>query len=136
VHNAAATTEYRVKTLSLGGSEAYKWLAALGGLAAAVVIAIGLYQTVPRADDPVVAASPDDRFASGSNSAALQVDVDKLDIEAFLRRQEQSARLATSARLLAAAPVDPQDAERARRYLREAYGIEQSSTMTSHANEL
>jgi hypothetical protein len=117
----------------------WRLAAALGGVAAAMAVAIGVYRAERPADDPPpVMANASEGTTSNAQVAAVDAttDVDDLDIEAFIGRQEQSARLATSVQFLTSVPVDREDSERAQKYLRDAYGVGQAGSTNRGTGEL
>jgi anti-sigma-K factor RskA len=99
--------------------------AAAAGIAAVMMLMAGVYfATRPTEDGQIVADTTERTDSRGTQPSPDEAALDDLDIEAYIQRQEQSARLAASVQLLTAMPVDREDARRAERYLREAYGVE------------
>lgn len=99
--------------------------AAAAGIAAVLMLMAGVYfATRPTENRQVIAAATERADLRGTVPTPDEAAIDDLDIEAYIQRQEQSARLAASVQLLTAMPVDREDARRAERYLREVYGVE------------
>lgn len=120
-------------------SPRWRLAAALGGVAAVVAISFGVYRAQRPADLPASAvAHPNEGTTAGAQTAASDADfdVDDLDIDAFIQRREQSARLAASVQILTSLPVDRDDTQRAQRYLRNAYGVGRSGEASEKPGEL
>jgi anti-sigma factor RsiW len=124
---------------SLGGSEAYRLAAALGSVAAAIGLAFGVYRAQRPVDDPqrAMAISSEGTTSNAQVAAGdAAIGMDDFDIDTLIQRQEQSARLAASVRFLTSMPVDREDADRAQRYLRNAYGVDQAGSTNGEAGDL
>jgi hypothetical protein len=116
----------------------WRLAAALGGVAAAVGLALGVYRAQRPADDPPpVMANASEGLAGDGQMAANEEKTElDLDIDAYIQRNEQLARLAASVQILTSLPVEPEDAERAQRYLRDAYGADQASSKSGEFGKL
>jgi hypothetical protein len=98
---------------------------AMAAGASAAVIALSLwleFSSAPRAVRLLQTPKSHERVASGTQAESIETGL--IDIDAAIRHEERSARLATSIRFLASVPIVRQDMERAERYLRDVYGTD------------
>jgi hypothetical protein len=116
----------------------WRLAAALAGVAAAVGLALGVYRAQRPADDPPpVMADASEGLAGDGQIAANEEKTElDLDVDAYIQRNEQLARLAASVQILTSLPVEREDAERAQRYLRDAYGVDQASSKNGEFGKL
>ncbi len=86
----------------------------ISAAAALALLTIGLPQNSPRRDRAVVHSEDADQGQS-------VLELEDIDIDMLIQRNEGTARLATAIRFLAAVPEMSQDKERAEQYLRDMY---------------
>lgn len=124
-------------TAPIPHSKRWSWsAAAVAGAAALVTLAVGIHRIETGTDIP---AGKTGDPASAANDVALRDSgptTEELDVETYIRRSEQSARLAASVRLLSAQPLAQHDAQRAQHYLRTTYGHVDTRVPNTESSDL